>query len=230
MKLQKTAMACSILTIIGSTSVIAEEAVETHQLSANVAIATDYIWRGISQTGNDPAIQGGFDYAHSSGLYAGTWASNVDFGAGDNSHIEVDIYGGFANEFNGIRYDVGIIHYDYPSESRNNFEEIYFGMGYSIFSAKISHTSDNFAESDDATYYEAGADIALPKNLNLSLHAAHYDLDAGSKDYNDWKVALSTELKGFGFELAYTDTDLSDNECGSNICDSRGIFTVSKSF
>ncbi len=225
MKLQKKVMACSILAIISSTSVTAEEATEAHQLSANVAMTTDYIWRGISQTDNGPAIQGGFDYAHSSGFYAGTWASNVEFGAGDDSHIEIDLYGGFTNEFNGISYDVGIIHYDYPSESNLDFEEIYIGLGYKAFSIKVSHT-DDFGGSDDATYYEAGADFELPKGFGLSLHAGHSDLDAGADDYNDWKVGVSTEFKGFGFELAYTDTD----ENGGNIYDEHGVFTISKSF
>jgi len=226
MKLQKMTMAGGILAAISSTVVTAEEAVEEHQLSANVALTTDYIWRGISQTDNGPAIQGGFDYAHSSGFYLGTWASNVDFGDGDDSNIEVDLYGGFAGEFKEISFDLGVIHYDYPSESINNFEEFYIGLGYKFLSVKVSHTDDFFAETDDATYYEAGADFELPKGFNLSLHAGHSDLDSGADDYNDWKVAVSTEFKGFGFELAYTDTDES---CG-NICDEHGIFTISKSF
>lgn len=224
MKLQKTTMACAILAAISSTAITAEE---THQLSGNVALASDYIWRGVSQTDNGLAIQGGFDYAHNSGFYLGVWASNVDFGDGDDSNIEADLYAGFSNEFSGISYDVGVIHYDYASESKNNFEEFYFGLGYNFLSAKVSYTSDYFGGTDDALYYEVGADFELPKGFNLSLHAGHSDLDDGQEDYSDWKVGISTEFKGFGFELAYTDTDVNN---GGNIYDEHGVFTVSKSF
>ena len=51
-------------------------------VSANVAFASDYVWRGMTQTAEEPAISGGFDIAGESGLYFGTWASNVEFGDG----------------------------------------------------------------------------------------------------------------------------------------------------
>ena len=81
------------------------------EISGNVALTTDYRFRGISQTTSDPAVQGGFDWSHDSGFYLGTWGSNVEF-AGS---LELDYYGGFANNINdNIAYDVGFIYYDYP--------------------------------------------------------------------------------------------------------------------
>ena len=228
----KLTLACSILASACISGIAtAEEPTGDHQFSANVAMTTDYIWRGISQADNGPAIQGGFDYAHASGFYLGTWGSNVDFGPGDDASMEIDIYGGYAGEFNGVSFDLGIIHYDYPSESDDNFDEVYLGLGYGFLSAQVSHT-DEFGEgADDATYYEAGADFELPYSVGLALHVGHYDLDPDDgEDYTDWKVAVSREYAGFNFELAYTDTDLSDRECGGNYCDGRGIFTVSKEF
>jgi len=229
MKYRKLTLACSALALATASTITVAEETSPHSLSANVAMTTDYVWRGISQTDNGPAIQGGIDYAHSSGFYLGTWASNVDFGAGDDSNIEVDVYGGYGNEISGLSYDVGIIHYDYPSESDNNFDEVYLGLGYSFLSAMVSHT-DEFGEgADDATYYELGADFELPMAVGLGLHVGHYDLDKDDgEDYTDWKVGLSRDYLGFTFELAYTDTDLSDTDCGGNLCDGRGIFTVSK--
>ena len=86
-------------TIVTAPMVMAEDS--PHEFSANVALATDYMYRGGSQTNEQPAISGGFDYAHSSGVYAGVWASNVDFG--DSANIEIDYYGGIGGEFsNGI--------------------------------------------------------------------------------------------------------------------------------
>ncbi|VAX11131.1 Conserved hypothetical protein 2001 [hydrothermal vent metagenome] len=229
MSIHKLTLACGAFAMMGVSSMaIAEEA---HQFSANVALSSDYIWRGISQTDNGPAISGGFDYAHSSGFYAGVWASNVDFGAGDDSNIEIDVYGGYGGEFKGVSFDVGILHYDYASESNNDFEEVYLGLGYGFLGVMVSYSDDGFNESGDATYYEANADFELPLGVGLGLHVGRYELEEGAEDYTDWKIALSREYQGFGFELAYTDTDLSDTDCGDDtLCDAHGVFTVSKEF
>jgi uncharacterized protein (TIGR02001 family) len=189
------------------------------ETSANVALTTDYVWRGVSQTDNGPAIQGGFDLAHSSGVYAGIWGSNVEFG--DDANIELDYYGGYATEFgNGLGLDVGIIYYDYPSESDLDFEELYVGLGYGIVSGKISYDFDN-----DNGYYEAGADFELPAGFGLGLHVGYFDFDEGDSA-TDWKIGVSKSIGGFDMELAYTDTDIDDND----LADGRAIFTVSKSF
>ena len=88
------------------------------QISSNVSLTTDYVFRGVSQTLEEPAIQGGFDYSNSSGFYAGFWGSNVDFGT--DAQVELDGYLGFTREQqNGFSWDVGLIHYDYPGESEN---------------------------------------------------------------------------------------------------------------
>ncbi len=201
-----------------------------HSLSANVALTTDYVWRGISQTDEDPAIQGGFDWEHSSGFSAGVWGSNVDFG--DDASMELDLYAGFSKEFNGVALSIGFIHYNYPDESDLNFNEINFGIGYGPVSAMVSYT-DEFGEgAEEAIYYELGADFDLPVGgLALGLHAGYYDIDSSDgESYADVKIALSKEVQGFGFELAYTDTDLSKTKCGGDTCGGRAIFTVSKSF
>ncbi|MDQ7072995.1 MAG: TorF family putative porin [Gammaproteobacteria bacterium] len=83
------------------------------QLVPSVALSTDYVWRGYSQTDNDPAISGSFDYAHASGFYAGTWASNVSFAT--DTDIEIDVYAGFGGELdNGLGWDIGWLRYIYP--------------------------------------------------------------------------------------------------------------------
>jgi uncharacterized protein (TIGR02001 family) len=213
MKMKKPTLICAAL-LAGASVVASAES----ELSGNVALATDYVWRGVSQTDSDPAIQGGFDFSHSSGFYLGVWGSNVDFG--DDANIEIDLYGGWATEFDsGLSLDVGIIHYDYPSESDLNFEEGYLGIGYGFLSAMVSHDFDN-----DNTYWDLGADFQLPGEVGLGLHAGYYDFDDGS-EYTDWKLAVSKTFGGIDFELAYTDTDI-DN---SNLADGRLILTISKS-
>src|SRR3546814_12414933 len=81
--------------------------------AANVALGTDYVFRGISQTDEEPTVQGGFDWSHDSGIYLGIWGSNVDFDDGDEAHLETDIYGGWKPTWNGFTFDVGGIYYLY---------------------------------------------------------------------------------------------------------------------
>src|SRR5690606_35011879 len=82
-------------------------------VTANVSITNNYIWRGLTQTMNDPAIQGGIDYSHESGFYAGTWVSNAGYVAEDAFNYEHDLYFGFAGETDAFSYDVGYLYYNY---------------------------------------------------------------------------------------------------------------------
>lgn len=189
------------------------------ELSANVALTSDYVWRGVSQTNSDPAIQGGFDLSHESGLYAGVWGSNVEFG--DDAHVELDLYGGYSFELqNGIGLDVGIIHFDYPSMDDYNTEEVYLGISYGIFSAQVNHNLDDWYD-----YYEVAADFELPYEFGLGLHVGYTDPE-GDDGVTDWKIGLTKSYFGLDFELAYTDTDM-DN---SDVADGRAFLTVSKTF
>lgn len=123
-------------------SVFAEEAESDHSVSYNVGLFSEYVFRGYTQTHNDPALQGGVDYEHSSGFYLGLWASNIswlrDAEQSDSGHsLEVDVYGGYAGEFGetGIGYDVGFLQYFYPGELKTgqaaaNTLELYAGLSY----------------------------------------------------------------------------------------------------
>jgi uncharacterized protein (TIGR02001 family) len=239
MKLTQTALACGFL---ACSPLAAAELQIPGSFSANVAVTTDYDFRGISQTNRNPAIQGGFDYDlplnDLLGLYLGIWGSNVDFGDGDDSTVELDYYGGFKGTVAEIwGWDLGYIYYDYPSESFNDYWELY-GLGsvdimaIATLNAGIWYSNDFFANSGNAWYYEGGADFNLPWELTLGTHIGWQDFDEkGLKDYKDWKFSLSRPLLGFDLELAYTDTDLNKRDCGGqNLCDDRVIFTVSRNF
>lgn len=217
--------------------------------SANVTLATDYIYRGISQTGNDPAIQGSFDISHESGLYAGVWASNVDLdGSAGNNNIELDFYTGISGETGfGLGWDFGWLRYQYPDFSSINFNELYAGLSYSpleildlgftyYHGLKIEH-------HHPGQYYDASVDIrvfdwvsdassvgAFVKDLNLGVHYGYYNLNrkfvpgTADPDYSDWKVGVSKDIGAFNFEVAYTDTDLNSS---SSTDDGRALLTVS---
>ena len=210
-----SAATVSILALFTSTGIALAEG----PISANVALTSDYVWRGTSQTDSGPAIQGGFDYAHESGIYLGVWGSNVDFD--DDANIEIDLYGGFSKELaNGFSYDLGVIHYDYPGQDSSDFYEIYLGLGYGFMSAKVSHDPEN-----DNTYWEAGADFELPEGFGLGLHLGYNDPDSGD-EVTDWKIGVSKSFLGLDFELAYTDTDTS----GDDLSVGGAILTITKSF
>ncbi len=210
------------------------------EFSANVAMTTDYVFRGISQTDNAPAIQGGFDWAHDSGFYVGTWASNVDFG----ESIELDVYGGFGGDFNGISYDIGGLYYLYPGSADDgaelDFFELYGSLGYDFeiiaVGADIAWSPDYTTESGDAFYFGGTASIPLPFGFGLDggFHRQTIDKNSvfGTPDYNTWDVGLTYTLLGFDLDLRYVDTDLSATDCfgGSELCDPQATFTVSRSF
>ncbi|RJS91883.1 TorF family putative porin [Salinisphaera sp. Q1T1-3] len=222
-------------------------------VSANVAFTTDYRFRGISQTDRDFAIQGGFDYTMNSGFYLGTWASNVDnFNpspyTGDNgAQAEVDLYGGYDYAIND-QWSAGInvLYYYYPGASTagpNNeidFWEYTPSVSYTGQSLSatlgVSVSSDYYNES--GTSYYPAFDVSTPLTdwLTLAAHVGYQGIEDndvwGTPDYTDWKIALSTEQFGLNWEVAYIDTDLSDQDCfgGLNTCGATAVGTISKSF
>jgi uncharacterized protein (TIGR02001 family) len=200
--------------------------------SASVALSSEYVWRGISQSDEDPAISGSFDVGHNSGLYAGVWSSNVDYG--DDASAEVDLYAGFAGDFGdtGVGYDVGILRYIFPGEDYN-FNEVYGSLSYSIFSIGVAHSSDALGSGEDSTYYSLDAGYDLPMGFTIAAGYGYYDLDdldLGESGYGNYYIGLSKSYAGFGFDITWTDTD-SDAEdfFGDDLSDDRFIFTISKS-
>jgi len=229
--MKKTLIATALLA--GSSAAVAD-------ISGNVALSSDYAWRGVSQTDNQMAISGGFDYAHDSGLYVGTWASNVDsqfFGGGTDPQIELDVYGGYGGEMGAISYDLGLIDYIYPGQTHWDTIEIYAGGGYAFTdmvsgSAKLYYSDDFFDSGESAWRLEVGADISLPMDFGLSLLVGENDgdaYDAAGTGYMDWSVGLSKSIAGVDLGLTYVDTDSDGETLFGDLADSRVIFSVSKS-
>lgn len=236
MKLSKISALCFAATsLLAASSAMAWESEDgAWSTSASVALSSEYVWRGISQTQSDPAISGSFDVGHSSGLYAGVWGSNVDFGT--DASVELDYYAGFAGDIadSGFSYDVGGIYYDYPSEDVLDFFEVYGNLSYSFLTAGVNYTA--WADTDaaeDNVYYtlDASHDVGM---FTLAAGVGYYDFDedpvAGTDSYTNYHVGVSTELAGFGLDLTYSDTD-SDAEdiYGDSLSDGTFIFTISKS-
>ena len=120
MKFNKTLVT---LAVVGSC--LSSQAVLADSLSGNVSVTNNYIWRGLTQTMNEAAVQGGIDYASDSGFYAGTWASNVKYEESDAYSYEHDVYFGFAGEAGDISYDVGYLYYNYDENAGYDFGEVF---------------------------------------------------------------------------------------------------------
>jgi len=199
------------------------------ELTGNVALTTDYVWRGVSQSDNGAAIQGGFDADFGGGLYAGVWGSNVDFG--DSASLELDLYAGWAGEFSGVGVDVGVIHYHYPDEAGSNFNEVYLGLSMGPVSLTQSigfdTGSENTGDHDFGNYTDLSVDLGEYENIAFGAHVGFFDVQEGGDDYYDVKLSASTSFIGADWELAYTDTDHT-GDAGKND-DDKVILTVSKS-
>ena len=205
-------------------------------VSANVALTTDYVFRGISQTLNDPAVQGGIDATWKM-FYVGFWASNVDFGLGDPADIEIDWYGGIRPTWKNITFDLGVIFYTYPDT----------GPGYDITEGKIGASTTLFqnlgvgftAYLSDRDYqaYEFYSSYGFKKvwmfTPSVSALVGFVETDGSyvANDYTYWNAGLTLgfwEKPSLSFDVRYWDTD-NGNAC-FQFCDSRVVGTLKAVF
>jgi len=192
------------------------------EVSANIGATSNYLWRGVTQTDDAVAVQGGLDYAHESGFYAGTWASNVDFG--DAATYEADFYAGYAGEFaQDFTYDISYLYYAYPdSDSDYNFGEVSLLLGWKWLELGYSHVVN--ADSDvsgadsetDWSYLQANASFPLTEKLSLGIHYGYSQGDVVEDlfgdSYSDYNVSLSadTDMGTVSFMASNTDLDEDD--------------------
>ncbi len=230
--MKKTLSIAIAMAVAGISSVASAEDSMGLEFSANVAMTSDYVFRGISQSDEEIAIQGGFDVAHSSGVYAGVWSSVVDDSFYGGADIEVDTYIGWGGEVGPVGVDVGFLHYEYPDTTvgANNTDEWHIGVSkdFGVVSASLTYNySDNFFGAGDGEYWDLGVEAPLG-SFTVAAHYGSTDVDNGT-DYEDWSLGVSTELEGFGFDLSYYDTDVNTMNGGKNLSDDRFAFTISKS-
>lgn len=216
----------ALLTLIVAASAIAQTAptpaptptpaksewTQTH----NLALATDYIFRGVSQidSSNALALSGGTDLSHSSGLSLGIWAANQNFNSDDgNDTLEIDTYASFTTQVAGLDTKVGIIAYNYPGATAYNTVELNFGFSAQGASLTYSHSlTDYFGvlDSDGTGYLDLSYSRELgfiTKDLILALHAG-WTAGEGDQTYaDDYRIALSYPVAGYTATLAYSDAD-----------------------
>jgi uncharacterized protein (TIGR02001 family) len=207
-----------------------------HTFTANMGLFTEYRFRGISQTFKQPALQGGFDYSHSSGFYVGNWNSNVNSGAGfPAGNLEMDFYGGWKNTWGDWGLDVGAIYYYYPGTDATlaNFAanpknakthtgnvsntELYIGGSWKWLSLKYYHAiSDYFSLPDTkkSHYLDLTGTYDLGDGWGIVGHVGSFKLknwstgtDLTKGDYTDWKIGVTKDLSGWILGASYIDTN-----------------------
>jgi uncharacterized protein (TIGR02001 family) len=244
--LKKTLLTSVAAVALMSGATIANAATDgAWSTSANVALTNDYKFRGISQSDESAALQGGFDLSHESGFYVGAWASSVDFdtnGPCCDGSLELDYYLGYGSDIGdtGFSYDVGVMAYTYPGDSGQDgdYNEIYGSIAWQDLTVGLVYSDDYYAETDEFTYLYADYSFALPNEFALDLHVGYNMLeeDGGflSSDedaYTDYSVSISRDYMGLNFAVAYVGTDLDDDDVfGTDWGDGAFIGTLSASF
>ena len=229
--------------VIAQTTAAAEAApASPPPLTANIGLFSSYRFRGIDQTFGKPALQGGFDYAHASGLYVGNWNSNVQAGAGyPSGNLEMDFYGGYKASFGDFGIDVGAIYYYYPGSDANagngttftnartskvfngrvDNKEIYIGGSWKFLSLKYYHALDDYfsaPETKNSHYLDLSANYDLGDGWGVNGHVGslkfkNYSNGVSNGDYTDWKLGVTKDISGWVVAASYIGTT-AKGDCG----------------
>ncbi|MCK0099804.1 TorF family putative porin [Qipengyuania sp. S6317L1] len=152
--------------------------------SANVALTSEYRFRGVDLSGGEIAIQGGFDLGHSSGLYVGTWASSLDEQTVGYGSTELDLYAGWSGDLtDGLSADVGAIVYIYPDAGPGDFDyyEFYGSLSASIGPASVTGgfayaPDQDSLGSTDNLYFYTDVGVAIPDTpITINGHVGYTD-------------------------------------------------------
>lgn len=200
------------------------------EFGGELAAASDYVWRGVSQTMEDPALQLDVYAAHASGFYVGGFASNVDFGdPGDGIDYELNGYLGWAGalgEHTGL--DVFVSRVAYPGHNGADYDIDYTEIEATLtfveqYHVGVAYSPDIFNLGAKGWYWYAGADFPLgDTGFTLGLQAGHYDLDAAAGDsYSDWLVSLDRDFGPVNARLQYTDTSSYSELVAESVGDAR---------
>lgn len=221
-------------------------------VSGTLALTSDYLFRGLSQTNQKPALQGGVEYAHDGGFYAGVWGSNVSWlsdlsssAAPISSSVELDLYAGWRHAFSEtVKLDAGVYTYYYPGEYPHGFvrpytTEAFVGLSAGPASLKYYHALSNlygFAESDGSGYLDLSLNHEFSAGWIVNAHVGRQRVKGLSvASYTDWKLGLTRNFAdGWSLAAAYSDTDADravyTNPFGNYLGRATGTLTLTKAF
>lgn len=223
--------AAGVLALSAGAASAQDAAQKPFTLSYNVGVASDYVFRGVSQTQEDPQVFGGVDLAAGK-FYAGTWASNVDFG--DKTDAEIDLYAGYKPTLGAASLDFGVIYYGYAGAPKGaDYGNVEFKAAGSIpagkgaLGAAVFYSPDSFGAADEAVYYELNGSYPVIDKLSVSA-AVGRQTYKGSGDYTTWNVGAAYALNStLTLDLRYHDTD--EHSFGK-IYGSRAVISLKAAF
>lgn len=234
MKLFKNPVVRAVPALLLTTTALTLSVAEAQEVEANVALTTDYRFRGVSLSDETIAIQGGLDLGFESGFYIGTWASSIE--PVGNSETELDLYAGYAGEAGELSYDVGVIAYIYPGGEDVAYAEVYGSLTGMVGPVETTGTiayapeQDNIGD-DDNLYLNisgsaplGGSELSLIAGLGYET-GAFGDPDGDGDDKFDWTIGVGWTAYGVDMSIAYVDT--TEDTDGS---DATAVFTIGKSF
>lgn len=209
--MMRSAFACAVAAA-ALLSAGAASAQSSPEVAWNLGVVSDYVFRGYSQTDEDPAIQGGVD-ATIGGFYVGAWASNVDFG--DDTDAEVDLYGGYRTEIGGVAFDVGAVGYGYvnaPDGADYDYLELKAAasraIGPATFGGVIYWSPDFFGLDEEATYIEGNVAFVPADKWTVTGALGHQWLDVND-DYATWNLGVGYAVtEHVAIDFRYHDTDV----------------------
>jgi len=223
-----------------------------HTVTANLGLFSNYLYRGISQTSAKPAVQGGVDYAHSSGFYAGVWGSNIswlsDAAVATAASLELDTYAGYKSSFAAdFTYDVGFLRYNYPGvypsgATTGDTNEIYGAVGWKWITAKYSRSlgqTFGVADAKGSSYIDLSASYPIADaGVSVSAHygkQTYTGATATAATYSDYKLGATKDFSGYVLGLAYSKTNAAaggfyTNPQGKDLGKGTAVLSVAHSF
>jgi uncharacterized protein (TIGR02001 family) len=193
------------------------------ELTGNFDLTTNYVFRGISQSNNLPAVQGGFTYTFTKpGIYFNLWMSNVNMTATypdettSTATVEIDTGVGIANDITeNLSYDLSVVRYNYPKATPLNYNEVLATLAYKIFFTKWGYSTNVYNVHKPGTYGSLGIHVDVPPKYAFNFHdvafevsAGHYNLPrAAGLSYNDYYALLSKKINAYTLSLTWTQTN-----------------------
>lgn len=210
---------CAAVAAAFATLAAGSASAQQAEVAFNATVASDYVFRGFSQTDEGPAFQAGVDLGIG-GFYSGAWISNVDFG--DDTSAEFDVYGGYIAELGGFEIDLGVVGYLYVNEpSGADYKYVEYkaavsrAVGPVTAGAVVYYSPDFFGADDEAVYVEANLAYEIGGKWSVSGALGHQSLDV-SDDYLTWNAGVTYALNDvYGIDLRYHDTDVDNADLGA---------------
>lgn len=227
-------------------------------VTANISIVNNYVFRGVSRTNTQAAVQGGVDLAADNGVYAGVWGSNfswlADRGVATGSSLELDAYAGVKNAFyTDFNYDLGIVHYHFPAtynagQINADTNEVHAALAYDWLAVKYSYSIGNtfgVANSKGSHYLDVSARYPFSDTFSMGLHYGRQAYNGSTAtamaqtgmnpSYRDWQISMLWKPAGWEIGLAYSGTTALangyyTNAQGVNLGRKQAVFSARRTF